>query len=97
MPTPSGVCASPTIRNPTSDPLADPVATTAGSGCVSEAVAGSRIVAPRGTRLTRRTLSRQRDTLAVFARLDDDLAAGLCPLERGGDRFDQAGQSGSAD
>ena len=55
MPTPSGVCASPTIRNPTSDPLADPLATTAGSGFVSEAVAGSRIVAPRGTRLTRRT------------------------------------------
>ena len=55
-PTPRGVCASPTILNPTSAPPADPVASTAGSGCASETVAGSRIVAPRGTRLINRTL-----------------------------------------
>jgi hypothetical protein len=52
MPTPSGVRASPTILKPSISPD-DPLATIA--VWASDAVAGRRIVAPRGTRLTRRT------------------------------------------
>ena len=54
MPTPRGVAASPTILKPVSSAFDKPTATTAGPGSASEAVLGSRIVAARGTRLTRR-------------------------------------------
>src|SRR6185436_8904336 len=54
-PVPSGVAASPMIRNPTNSASDTSVATTAGSA--SEAAPGRRMVAPRGTRLTTRTPS----------------------------------------
>src|SRR6266853_3423519 len=52
-PVPSGVAASPTIRKPTSSAPVTSEATTAESA--SDAVPASRLVTPRGTRLTTRT------------------------------------------
>src|SRR6185295_1440529 len=54
-PVPKGVAASPMMRKPANSAFDTPVATTAGSA--SEAAPGSRIAAPRGTRLITRTSS----------------------------------------
>src|SRR6185295_6298128 len=54
-PVPKGVAASPMMRKPANSAFDTPVATTAGSA--SEAAPGSRIAAPRGTRLITRTPS----------------------------------------